>query len=227
MTIWLASGNDHKRRELSAIMTGHTLKLPVEGGIDLFDPKETGRAFVENALIKARTLRRLLEERGEAGPVLADDSGLCVDALEGRPGIYSARYGSSGGKKIGAPERNALLLEEVHAALAEKPGGSESSRRQRSCQRQRSCRRLRSCRFVCAMVLLFGEDRFYAVQETLEGELVSSIDESRGTGGFGYDPVVYLPSLSRTVAELTEEEKNTVSHRAKAGKAIARLLAGG
>ncbi|MDR1143759.1 MAG: non-canonical purine NTP pyrophosphatase, partial [Spirochaetaceae bacterium] len=70
MTIWLASGNDHKRRELSAIMAGHILKLPAEGGIDPFDPEETGTAFVENALIKARTLRGLLEQRGETGPVL-------------------------------------------------------------------------------------------------------------------------------------------------------------
>jgi XTP/dITP diphosphohydrolase len=222
MTIWLASGNDHKRQELAAIITGHTLKLPAEGGIDPFNPKETGTAFVENALIKARTLRRLLEQRGEAGPVLADDSGLCVDALGGRPGIYSARYRgrsappAEAGAELGAAERNALLLEEVHAALAEKTGGD-----------QQNCRRQRSCRFVCAMVLLFSEDRFYAVQETMEGELVPSISESRGTGGFGYDPVVYLPSLGRTVAELTAEEKNTTSHRAQAGKAIARILAGG
>ncbi|MDR1024217.1 MAG: non-canonical purine NTP pyrophosphatase, partial [Treponema sp.] len=87
--IWLASGNRHKRQELTRILTGITLKIPADGGIDGFDPPETGTSFMENALLKARALSRLLAERGISGPVLADDSGLCVDALDGRPGIYS------------------------------------------------------------------------------------------------------------------------------------------
>jgi XTP/dITP diphosphohydrolase len=167
---------------------------------------------MENALLKARALFRL---RG-AGPVLADDSGLCVDALDGRPGIYSARYsGRSGGPcsdrdeghgadrppdkgaKLSSEERNRLLLEE----LGDNPR--------------------RTARFVCAMVLLFDENRFACVQETLEGELVGG----RGQGGFGYDPILYLPERGRTVAELGEEEKNRISHRAKAARAIAQLLA--
>jgi XTP/dITP diphosphohydrolase len=197
MTIWFATGNSHKRTELAAIFPGHTIKIPADESF-AFDPDETGAAFAENALIKARELHRLV-----SAPVIADDSGLCVDALDGRPGVYSARYGSAGSlvpggcNKLSAPERNALLLQE----LGDNP-----------------CRR---ARFVCAMVLLFSEDRFYMVQETLEGELTR---EARGRGGFGYDPILYLPQLGRTVAELSEEEKTRISHRGKAGRAIAKLL---
>jgi XTP/dITP diphosphohydrolase len=196
--IWLASGNHHKKQELARILTGITLKIPADGGIGNFDPPETGNSFMENALLKARALSRLLAERGIFEPVVADDSGLCVDALGGRPGIYSARYNGAGEpKKLEAPERNRLLLEE----LGDSPG--------------------RGARFVCAMVLLFDENRFFCVQETLEGEITAP----RGTGGFGYDPILYLPRQGCTVAELGEDEKNLISHRAKAGRAIAKLLA--
>ncbi|GHV88360.1 non-canonical purine NTP pyrophosphatase [Spirochaetia bacterium] len=212
MTIWFATGNAHKKQELQAILQGHTIKIPADAGITGFDPDETGATFLENALIKARALHQLIADRfpAETGPVIADDSGLCVDALGGRPGIYSARYcgpvvagdGSStgNGNKLEAGERNALLLREVGDA----PN--------------------RSARFVCAMVLLFGNDRFFAVQETLEGRLIR---EERGAGGFGYDPILFIPELGRTVAELSEAEKNRISHRGKAGKAIAKLLADG
>jgi XTP/dITP diphosphohydrolase len=216
MTIWLASGNVHKQKELAAILAGHSILIPADAipacaGMADFEPDETGSSFMENALIKARALyAHPAFPRLEAGPVLADDSGLCVDALDGRPGIFSARYGSVGGKKIGAPERNAMLLEEVNAALAGGKAGKS-----------------RSCRFVCAMVLLYSPFRFYAVQETLEGELVPDSKSVRGSGGFGYDPIVFLPEFGRTVAELSEKEKNSASHRGKAGKAIAKLLAGG
>jgi XTP/dITP diphosphohydrolase len=180
------------------------LKLPAGAGIAGFDPPETGTSFLENSLIKARALAGLLAERGVYEPVLADDSGLCVDALDGRPGLYSARYGSDAsrrgeGEKLGSEERNRLVLEE----LGDRPG--------------------RGARFVCAMVLLFNEDRFVCAQETLEGEIVR--DRGRGTGGFGYDPILCLPEWGCTVAELGEEEKNRISHRAKAGRAIAKLLA--
>jgi XTP/dITP diphosphohydrolase len=208
MTIWFATGNSHKRAELSSLLPEHIIKIPSDEGIP-FDPDETGATFGENALIKARELRRLVLASGThtQDPVIADDSGLCVDALDGRPGIYSARYGSTeqfgseGGKKLSDRDRNALLLQELQS---------------------RSDNPSRQARFVCAMVLLFSEDRFYLVQETLEGELIR---EERGTGGFGYDPILYLPQLGRTVAELTAEEKNQISHRGKAGKVIARLLA--
>jgi XTP/dITP diphosphohydrolase len=197
MTIWFATGNAHKRAELAAILSGHAVKVPAEAGI-AFDPDETGASFAENALIKARELRRLAAAAGFNDPVIADDSGLCVDALGGRPGIHSARYGGGAGQKLSDQDRNALLLGE----LGDNPN--------------------RGARFVCAMALLFSDDRFFLVQETLEGELIAG---ERGTGGFGYDPILFIPSLGRTVAELSGEEKNRISHRGKAGRAIARLLA--
>jgi XTP/dITP diphosphohydrolase len=225
MTIWFATGNTHKKAELAAVMRAavlryHEIRIPADAGID-FDPEETGATFLENALIKARALYRLTTEKDQSGkglgeglssPVIADDSGLCVDALGGRPGIYSARYGSNGSgavtgdpagnKKLAAAERNALLLREM--------GDSPN----------------RKARFVCAMVLLFSEDRFFAVQETLEGEIISRAEGKRGSGGFGYDPILWLPELGRTVAELSGEEKNRVSHRGKAAKALAAFLEG-
>jgi XTP/dITP diphosphohydrolase len=215
MTIWLASGNAHKQKELAAILAGHSVLIPADAGITGFDPDEGGSSFAENALIKAKALyaHPAFPPSGPeiSGPILADDSGLCVDALDGRPGIFSARYGAVDGKKIGAAERNAMLLEEVNAALAGAKPGTKG----------------RSCRFVCAMVLFYSPYRFRVVQETLEGELVPDINAARGSGGFGYDPIVFLPEFGRTVAELSEDEKNSASHRAKAGKAIAKLLAGG
>lgn len=192
MTIWLASQNIHKKIELEAILGGVRIQIPRDAGI-AFDPEENGSTFLDNALIKARSLYDLTKE-----PAIADDSGICVDALGGRPGIYSARYGEEGGAKLSDQERNLLLLRETADAAN------------------------RKAKFVCAMVLYLGPDRFFAVQETLEGELIR---EGRGEGGFGYDPLLYLPDLGKTVAELSAEEKNRWSHRAKAGRVFARLLA--
>lgn len=198
----LASGNRHKAREAGAILTlagvGDEVKLPADFGLD-FDPVEDGETFLENALVKARALFRLLRERGglEGAGILADDSGLCVDALGGRPGIFSARYGERDGRKIGAGERNALLLEELR--------GVEN----------------RTARFVCSAVLLFDENRFVTAQETIEGEIAR---EERGEGGFGYDPVFLLPERGLTIAELPEGEKHRISHRGKAFRALASFL---
>ena len=199
MAIWFATGNEHKRQELEAIL-GRPVKIPSEAGIG-FDPDENGGNFLENALIKARALYAIVRE-----PVIADDSGVCVDALGGRPGIYSARYGSAEGRKLSDAERNRLLLAELDAVSG---NGSHSSAPRRT------------ARFVCAMVLLVSEDRFFAAQETLEGEITA---QGRGEGGFGYDPILYIPGLGRTVAELSEAEKNRLSHRGKAGRAVARYL---
>lgn len=220
MIIWFASGNIHKQAELASILNSenrageggfsgvaaaYEIKTPADAGL-AFDPDESGSNFHENALLKARELYRLLAERRPApyrpeDPVIADDSGLCVDALDGRPGIFSARYGNAAnGKKLEAAERNTLLLGE----LGDNPR--------------------RSARFVCAVVLLFSPERFYLAQETLEGEIVKSPAYAAGTGGFGYDPVFFIPALGRTAAELSEEEKNRVSHRGKAGKIIANML---
>lgn len=199
--IWFASGNEHKRDELSQVLreaAPHVaLALPSEAGI-AFDPVEDGATFLENALIKALSLYTLVHE-----PVIADDSGLCVDALGGKPGIFSARYGSVGGKTLDSAARNALLLREL--------GGHPE----------------RSARFVCAMVLMLDENRFFAVQETLEGELIKTISAARGAGGFGYDPILFLPEKNCTVAELPQAEKNKISHRGKAARALALVLENG
>jgi len=220
MILWFASGNIHKKEELKTILEKalsdpvhmHTLerkdtfkwelKIPSEAGID-FGPEETGSTFLDNALIKAAELHRVLTEKGLLRPgdaVIADDSGICVDALGGRPGIHSAYYGSpSADTKIGAEEQNALLLQE----LGDNPQ--------------------RSGRFVCCMVLYYNADRFFTAQETFEGEVVKS---ARGKGGFGYDPIFYIPAMRRTVAELGAEEKNYFSHRGKAARTIANIILG-
>ena len=230
MALWFATGNEHKRQELEAIL-GRRLKIPSDAGIG-FDPDENGGSFLENALIKARALYAIVRE-----PVIADDSGLCVDALGGRPGVYSARYGSADGRKLSDAERNRLLLAELDAASGNggHSGGQEAQEQenrpfQDNCGDENSKDSFRNspgsaprrtARFVCAMALLVSEDRFFAAQETLEGEITAA---GRGAGGFGYDPILYIPGLGRTVAELSEAEKNRLSHRGKAGKAVARYL---
>jgi XTP/dITP diphosphohydrolase len=206
-TLLFASGNRHKAREAQAILAlagvGREMRLPADLGL-CFDPVEDGGTFLENALIKARALYRLLRER-EGGidayaGILADDSGLCVDALGGRPGIYSARYGEREGLTIDAGERNALLLEEMRSVAK------------------------RTARFVCSAVLLFDENRFVTAQETVEGEITRA---ERGKGGFGYDPLFLLPERGLTIAELPEGEKNALSHRGKAVRMLAPFLTGG
>jgi len=215
MTVWLASGNAHKKRELAAVLAACGLssevRIPADAGLR-FGPDETEGSFHGNALLKARALRGLLLESrpdlfAEGDPVLADDSGICVDALGGRPGVLSARYaGPPGGEaprplELGSGERNALLLREMEGV------------------------RDRGARFVCAMALLLGGDRFLIAQETLEGEIVGGAESARGEGGFGYDPIFLVRGLGRTAAELSEGEKNLVSHRGKAGRQIAEALA--
>ncbi|MDR0526882.1 MAG: RdgB/HAM1 family non-canonical purine NTP pyrophosphatase [Spirochaetaceae bacterium] len=189
--LWFASSNEHKYGELAAILNEAApeieLKLPKDAKI-CFDAEENGADFAQNALIKARALNKIVHE-----PVIADDSGLCVDALGGAPGIFSARYGMQNGKKLDSTERNALLLAQIGDNLP------------------------RSARFVCAMVLLFNKEKFILVQETLEGEIVY---EPKGGGGFGYDPLLLIPELGRTVAELNAVEKNRLSHRAKAARRL-------
>jgi len=222
MTIWFASGNAGKKTELAFILAGAgvfetgyiNFRIPKDEGLD-FDPEETGDSFHANSLLKAVELYSLLNRLSPpvfkpGDVIIADDSGINVDALGGRPGIYSALYTgrvitcaadiSPGAKKLPSVERNTLLLGE----LGDNPH--------------------RTARFVCSMVLFFSPDRFFLAQETLEGEIVKGPEYAKGTGGFGYDPILFIPELNRTVAELTEKEKNTYSHRAKAGKFIAELF---
>ena len=129
-------------------------------------------------------------------PVLADDSGLEVVGLGGQPGIYSSRYGSQKGK-LSDFQRNAYLLKRA-ASLDD-----------------------RACFFVCCMVAVLEERRLLVVQETMPGLLAL---QPSGSGGFGYDPVVYLPDKGKTVAELSDEQKDAISHRGKAARRLAALL---
>ena len=195
MTIWFATNNTHKKEELQAILNT-PLKIPSEEGIS-FDPDESALTFSENALIKARELKKILKNSDDI--VIADDSGLCVDALDGRPGVFSARYGDENGKKLPQEQKNLRLLNEL---------GDNNQR---------------SARFICAMALLWDHNRFIIVQETTEGQILSK-NEIRGQGGFGYDPIFLLPRLGKTLAELSAEEKNGLSHRGKAGKQIAAFI---
>jgi XTP/dITP diphosphohydrolase len=242
MTIWFASGNAHKKKELAAILSAHRLLIPADAGID-FDPEETGAAFCENALLKARELYSLLEQRRpplykSGDPIIADDSGICVDALDGRPGIYSARYAGppeeknlteARGTRRTRSIKNLLSLRVPRALRASVRGIKklESHERNALLLGEIGDNPVRAARFVCAMALFFSPDRFFVLQETLEGEIVQNQQAARGTGGFGYDPILYIPALGRTVAELSEAEKNTISHRAKAAKIIAAIIEAG
>lgn len=192
MKLYFATENKHKHEELSRIMHPHQIILPKSEGI-ICSPDENGLDFFSNALIKARYLYDIVKH-----PVIADDSGLCIDALQGKPGIHSARFGEKNGIQLSTREKNLLVLEML------------KNETQRDCQ------------FVCNMILYLSPHRFYSVQETLEGLI---IDEAKGEQGFGYDPIVYLPSLNKTVAQLTGTEKDLYSHRGKAGALLKELLA--
>ena len=214
MKIYFASGNLHKKQEMSALFPEFDLVIPSEEGIS-FNPEETGKTFLENSIIKAQELWNLVHQ-----PVIADDSGICVDILNGVPGIYSARYagkdfhqGRNDGTKPTQEEQNRLLLEETDLALTDY-----------SAKAMPLPENPRSCRYVCAMVLYLGPDRFYSAQETMEGSLIQSLDLSRGTGGFGYDPIVILAGTDRTIAQLSAQEKNSLSHRGKAAAGIRQIL---
>lgn len=203
MQLILASGNPHKADELSAIFRGHTVLLPKQVGVE-YEHEEVAESFQENAYGKARTLYNAIATRlgrGDAArySVLADDSGLCVRALAGRPGVYSARYGDPDGTKgLTDVERNRLLLSELDGVND------------------------RSAHFVCAMVLLHSPERFVVAQEAWHGEIAR--EPSDGAGGFGYDPLFYLPELGRTAADLPTEEKNRLSHRARASRIVKAAL---
>lgn len=203
MRLFLASGNRHKQKEMQEIFPEYEILIPADAGID-FDPDETGTTFYENSLIKARALWNLVHE-----PVIADDSGICVRALKNAPGIYSARYagpdymqGKPDGSKISQEEQNRFLIQQLNDT-----GASD-----------------RSCFYACAMVLLLNDEKFFVAQETFEGQLIDDISKQAGNGGFGYDPIVYLPEYKKTIAEISADEKNAISHRGKAAKAIAAIL---
>lgn len=182
MKIVFATANPHKLQEVNAICkeSGLEFVLPAEG----FNPIENGNTFEENSLIKAKEAYRVSKTYA-----LADDSGLCVEALNGAPGLYSARYAGTQDEKI----------EKILAELS----GKEN----------------RKAKFVCCMTLLNekGEMIFQTTGEC-NGSIVK---ERKGINGFGYDPVFLVDGYSKTMAELSEAEKNQISHRANA---LAKVL---
>lgn len=183
MKLVLASKNQHKLVELQTILGQMGLEVVLESdiGIDV-DVEETGTTFAENAMLKAKAV---MEASGMAA--IADDSGLVVDALNGEPGVYSARYG-------GMPtdlDRTLLLLEKIKDVPEEKRTG----------------------RFVSAIACALPDGTEVTAEGVCEGKILF---ELRGTGGFGYDPVFYVPQLGKTFAEAGAEEKNAISHRGNA-----------
>ncbi len=214
MKIYLATGNKNKKKEMSQILSGHTIVTPSDEGID-FNPIENGKTFYENSIIKAKTLYEIVH-----CPVIADDSGICVDALGGIPGIYSARYGGPefpqgkpDGSKTPQEEQNKFLIESLNSVLKE--GKIENSGFKNG---------PRSAHYTCAMVLYLGADRIFVSQDTMEGTIVKTVEDAAGSGGFGYDPIFFLPQYGKTSAQISAEEKNSISHRGKATRALVQLM---
>ena len=189
MKITLASSNKHKVQEINEIVKSSYPELQIEFILppDGFDPVEDGTTFEENSYIKARAAWELSKSW-----VLADDSGLCIDALDGKPGIYSARYA----------ETPALRIERVLREM----DGIEN----------------RNAHFSCAMTLINpkGEVEF-KFEGVCRGKI---IDSAKGTNGFGYDPIFLPDGYKQTIAELTEEEKNKISHRGNALRAVLEYI---
>jgi XTP/dITP diphosphohydrolase len=183
MKVILASKNPHKLTELSVILSQHGFEIALESeyGLDI-DVDETGTTFEENSLLKAEAVMK-----ASGLPVLADDSGLMVDALDGAPGVYSARYGH----KSSDGERTAFLLENMKDVPDDK----------------------RTAKFVCVITCLWPDGRKIVARGECPGVITREV---HGKNGFGYDPVFYLPELGMTYAELPSEQKNAISHRARA-----------
>jgi XTP/dITP diphosphohydrolase len=191
---YVATQNAGKLRELRAIFAGSELELAKPRKYPAV--AEDADTYAGNALIKAHALAATLRERGIEGMVLADDSGLEVDALEGKPGVYSARYG---GADIGWPERRAALLAEVRGVPPYR----------------------RAARFVCALALIEPGGEPIVATGQVTGYL---LEVETGAGGFGYDPLFFHPPSGRSFAALSEKEKNAVSHRRRAADALLAAL---
>lgn len=187
MKVVLASKNAHKLKEISKITEKFDMELVLESqlGVDI-DVEETGSTFEENSFIKAEAVMKAM-----GLPALADDSGIAVDALNGEPGIYSARYGFD--PSLDDWGRLELLLKNTEQV----PNGS------------------RQAQFVCVITLVTPEGQVIQARGEAHGELLR---QPAGEGGFGYDPIFYYPPLGKSFAELSPEEKNQVSHRAQALK---------
>lgn len=191
----LASNNAGKLRELDALLRPLGIELVTQAQLGIGEAEEPHATFVENAIAKARHAAR-----ASGLPAIADDSGICVPALGGAPGVFSARYAAlQGGPKDDAAN-NALLVRELKGAAD------------------------RSAFYCCVLVLLRSEDDPQPlISEALWHGVV--IDVPRGQGGFGYDAHFLLPDLGLTAAELTAEQKNRSSHRGRAARALAERIA--
>lgn len=186
MDIILATKNAGKVREMAEILKPYDINVisQKDAGIDV-EVLETGDTFEENAEIKARAVAMLCDS-----PVLADDSGLCIDALGGKPGIYSARYG---GEALPYPEKIRCLLKELENVAD------------------------RSAKFECAMVLVMPDGRKFSALGNVPGSILLAPE---GTGGFGYDSIFYSSELGKSFGVASDEEKNSISHRGRALKKL-------
>ena len=187
----LASGNRGKLREMQQVLGNAGLELLLQTDFDIIDAEETGKSFIENAILKARHA-----SAATGLPALADDSGLCVDALDGRPGIYSARYS---GENASDARNNEKLLKEL---------ASEDNR---------------SASFICVLALVqHADDPLPLICEgRWRGEILR---EARGSNGFGYDPLFYIADLHCSSAELEADVKNRHSHRGLALQQLLQCL---
>ena len=191
MEIVIASRNKHKITELEALLSKYIdgVKLLSLDDVGLYeDVEEDGKNFEENAFIKARYAAR-------SGKIsIGDDSGLCVTALDGAPGIFSARYAGEHGNDAA---NNAKLLDD----LKDKTD--------------------KSAAFVCTIACVLPDGAEFSAEGKADGVIT---DKASGNGGFGYDPIFFLPELGKTFADLTAEEKNAISHRGRAVRAFAARL---
>ena len=192
MKLVLASKNEKKLAEMNAILSelGVEVCSEAQAGVDV-DVEETGTTFEENSLLKAKAV---MEASGL--PAIADDSGLCVDALNGAPGVYSARYG---GPELDDTGRYRLLLENLRGQTP------------------------RTAKFVSVITCCFPNGDVITARGECPGTIAFA---PMGEGGFGYDPVFYVPEQGKTFAELSPEEKNAISHRARALQEFCRLYEG-
>lgn len=198
MRIIFATGNKGKMNEIREIMAD---SVPVfsmgEAGVRV-DVVEDGNSFMENSFIKARAVAKACKEKGiNDAIVLADDSGLVVDALNGEPGIYSARYL---GEDTPYSIKNAKIIERLNGVKDED----------------------RTARFVCAIACVMPDGKEYSAEATYEGAIGY---EEKGEHGFGFDPIFYLPDRGVYSAELYPDEKNRISHRGKALQLMKEILA--
>lgn len=197
MDLLIATGNPGKVREYDELLAGIpvTCIRPADVGIDL-KVSEGGATYHENAVLKAETYARAGRSHG-IWLTLADDSGLEVDALNGRPGVHSARYG---GPDFDDADRWRLLLQELEGVPWEQ----------------------RTARFRCVIALATADGRVATVEGVCEGRIAL---HAAGTGGFGYDPVFYLPGQNCTMAQLPKGVKSSISHRAHAARAAIPIIA--